>query len=111
VKRWTLETWSMSARIFMPTKTAMSSGLAKTQNWVLEYEPSAPRAIEPLMGYTASGDMASQVLLRFKTRQEAVAYAERNGIEYRIAEPQERKRRAMSYSDNFHWERKLPWTH
>ncbi len=101
----------MTARIFMPAKTAMSSGLARTQNWVLEYEPTAPRAIEPLMGYTTSSDMTSQVLLTFKTREEAVAYAERNGIEYGIMEPHERKRRAMSYSDNFHFERKLPWTH
>ena len=101
----------MSARIFMPAKTAMSSGLARTQNWVLEYEPSAPRAIEPLMGYTTSSDMTSQIRLVFETRQEAVAYAERNGINFRVAEPHHRKRRAMSYSDNFRTDRKQPWTH
>ena len=101
----------MTARIFMPTKTAMSSGLAKTQKWVLEYEPSAPRGIEPLMGYTSSSDMTSQVRLTFETRQEAVAYAERNGIEYRVVEPHQRKRRPMSYSDNFRTDRGQPWTH
>ena len=101
----------MSARIFMPAKTAMSSGLAKTQNWVLEYEPSAARAIEPLMGYTSSSDMTSQIRLAFETRDEAVAYAERNGIEYRVTEPHQRKRRPMSYSDNFRTDREQPWTH
>ncbi len=101
----------MTARIFMPAKTAMSSGLARTQNWVLEYEPSAARAIEPLMGYTSSSDMTSQVSLRFETREEAVAYAERNGIEYRVIEPHQRKRRPMSYSDNFRTDREQPWTH
>ena len=101
----------MTARIFMPTKTAMSSGLAKTQRWVLEYEPSAPRSIEPLMGYTSSSDMTSQVRLTFESRQEAVAYAERNGIEYRVVEPHQRKRRPMSYSDNFRTDREQPWTH
>ena len=101
----------MTARIFMPAKTAMSSGLARTQNWVLEYEPSAARAIEPLMGYTSSSDMTSQVSLRFETREEAVAYAERNGIEYRVIEPHQPKRRPMSYSDNFRTDREQPWTH
>ncbi len=101
----------MIARIFMPTKTAMSSGLAKTQNWVLEYEPGAARAIEPLMGYTSSSDMTAQVSLRFETRQDAIAYAERNGIEYRVIEPQRRKRRPMSYSENFRTDREQPWTH
>jgi hypothetical protein len=101
----------MTARIFMPAKTAMSSGHAKTQKWVLEYEPDAPRAIEPLMGYTSSSDMTSQVRLTFETREDAVAYAERNGIEYRVAEPRQRKRRPMSYSDNFRTDREQPWTH
>ncbi len=101
----------MTARIFMPTKTAMSSGLAKTQNWVLEYEPGAARAIEPLMGYTSSSDMTAQVSLSFETRQEAVAYAERNGIEYRVIDPHQLRRRPMSYSDNFRTDRKQPWSH
>ena len=101
----------MTARIFMPTKTAMSSGLAGTQKWVLEYEPAAPRAIEPLMGYTSSSDMTSQVRLTFESRDDAVAYAERNGIEYQVTEPHQRKRRPMSYSDNFRTDREQPWTH
>ncbi len=101
----------MTARIFLPAKTAMSSGRAKTQNWVLEYEPNAPRGIEPLMGYTTSNDMASQIRLNFQTRQAAVAYAERNGIQYRVVEPHRRKRRMMAYSDNFGTDRKQPWTH
>ena len=34
----------------------------------------------PLMGYTSSSDMRRQIHLEFETREEAVAYAERNGI-------------------------------
>jgi hypothetical protein len=63
------------------------------------------------MGYTSSSDMTSQVRLTFETREDAVAYAERNGIEYRVAEPRQRKRRPMSYSDNFRTDREQPWTH
>ena len=49
----------MAARIYKPAKTAMQSGTAKTREWVLDYEPEQPREIEPLMGWTSSGDMRS----------------------------------------------------
>ena len=38
----------MLARIYRPAKTAMQSGQAKT-DWVLEFEPSEKREVEPLM--------------------------------------------------------------
>ena len=101
----------MSARIFSPAKTAMQSGKAKTGHWVLEFEPELPRKIDPLMGYTTSGDMKSQIRLTFATEEEAIAYAEKNGIAYRLETPKESKRRQISYSDNFRYDRKTPWTH
>src|SRR5262249_20682373 len=52
---------AMIARIYKPAKTAMQSGTAKTKEWVLDYEPEQPRQIEPLMGWTSSGDMRQQV--------------------------------------------------
>lgn len=45
----------MTARIFKPAKTAMQSGVAKTKEWQLTYEPEQPRMVEPLMGWTSSG--------------------------------------------------------
>lgn len=101
----------MVARIFRPAKTAMQSGKAKTDRWVLEYEPQVSRKVEPLMGYTSSRDMRSQIRLTFDSREEAIEYATRNGIAYRLFEPHEPKRRAISYSDNFHYDRTQPWTH
>jgi hypothetical protein len=101
----------MTARIYRPSKTAMSSGEAKTHEWVLDFEPETPRSIEPLMGYTSSGDMRQQVHLRFADKEQAVAYAERNGIPYRVIEPKDRKRRTISYSDNFNYRRTQPWSH
>ncbi len=74
----------MAARIYKPAKTAMQSGPARTKDWVLEYEPEAPREIDPLMGWTSSRDMKSQLRLAFETKEEAIAYAERNGIAYRL---------------------------
>ena len=101
----------MSAKIYKPAKTAMQSGQAKTDMWVLEFEAEQARKIEPLMGYTSSSDMNSQVRLEFTSLDAAKAYAEKNGIAVSIQKPQKAKRRRMSYSDNFAWKRTLPWTH
>jgi hypothetical protein len=101
----------MSARIFSPAKTAMQSGKAKTGHWILEFDPQMPRKIDPLMGYTTSGDMKSQIRLTFETKEEAIAYAEKNSLVYRIQEPKETKRRQISYAENFRYDRKIPWTH
>ena len=89
----------------------MQSGTAKTKDWVLDYEPEQPRAVEPLMGWTSSGDMRQQVRLRFDTQEEAVAYCERHGIAYQVAEPKPVKRKGLSYSDNFAFTRRGVWTH
>ncbi|MGE5511298.1 MAG: ETC complex I subunit [Bacteroidota bacterium] len=101
----------MSARIFKPAKTAMQSGQARTKEWVLEYDPEAPREIDPLMGWTSSADMKSQIRLSFDTREDAVAYAQRNGIPYRVLEPKPRRPVRKSYADNFRFGRPTPWTH
>jgi hypothetical protein len=102
----------MAARIYRPARTAMSSGQAKTQRWVFEYEPERAKSIEPLMGYTSSDDMRSQIRLEFETQEEAVDYATRNGIPYQVSEPpKDRVRPAIAYSDNFRHGRTQPWTH
>jgi hypothetical protein len=101
----------MSARIYKPARTAMQSGTAKTKEWVLDYEPEEPRAVEPLMGWTSSGDMKQQLHLRFETKEEAIAYCERNGVAYQVFEHAPPKRQKISYSDNFTYSRRTPWTH
>ena len=101
----------MQVRIYKPAKTAMQSGTAKTQDWVLDYEPAEPREVEPLMGWTSSGDMRAQLSLRFDTKDEAIAYCERHGIAFQLAEPKQPTRRTMAYADNFAYGRRTPWTH
>jgi ETC complex I subunit conserved region len=102
---------SMTARIFKPAKNAMQSGKAATHEWRLDHEPEQPRAIEPLMGWTSSGDMKQQVTLRFRTREEAIAYCERKGIPYQVIEPKDPVRTQAAYADNFSFRRGEPWTH
>jgi len=100
----------MTARIYLPARNAMQSGQSKDK-WILEYEPESPRRIEPLMGWTSSSDMKAQVKLRFDSKDEAIAYATRNGVAYRVEEPKRRQRKILSYSDNFRPNRIVPWSH
>ncbi len=95
----------MRARIYQPAKTAMQSGRAKTKRWLLEFEPAAPRGHERLMGWTSSADTGRQVRLRFDSRAAALAYAEAQGMECEVQEPQDRKVRPKSYAANFRWGR------
>src|SRR3974390_1566418 len=101
----------MTARIYRPARTAMQSGAAKTKEWGVDYEPGQPRAVEPLMGWTSSGDMKQQLRLQFDTKEEAIAYCERNAIAYQVFETPPWRRQRISYSDNFAYTRRTPWTH
>ncbi|MBV9331539.1 MAG: ETC complex I subunit [Alphaproteobacteria bacterium] len=101
----------MRARIYRPAKNAMQSGRARTKLWLLEYEPERPRGIDPLMGWTSSSDMRQQVQLEFDTKEEAIAYAERENIPFDVFEPHPPAPKAKSYADNFRFDRKIPWSH
>lgn len=101
----------MTALIFRPTRNAMQSGKAKTKNWVLVFDREEPREIEPLMGYTSSSDMKSQIKLTFESQEDAEAYAKRNGIPYRVQPVQEASVKRSAYTDNFKHDRKTAWTH
>ena len=102
---------TMPARIYKPSKTAMQSGFANTKAWVLDFEPEAPRRVEPLMGWTSSGDMRQQLRLHFDSKEAAIVYCERRGIPYQVTDTVPLKRRIMSYADNFSFKRRDAWTH
>ena len=103
----------MRARIYKPAKTAMSSGMAKTHSWVLEFAPATAREVDPLMGWTSSSDTQAQVRMRFKTKEEAMEYAQEHGIDAEVFEPKKRKAniRPGGYGENFATGRRVAWTH
>ena len=103
----------MRARIYKPSKTAMSSGLDKTKSWVLEFIQETTSEIDPLMGWTSSGDTQSQVTLKFGSKQAAIDYAREHGIDAQIFEPKQRKFniRSGGYGENFATNRRGAWTH
>ena len=99
------------ARIFQQPRNAMQSGQAGTHDWILEFEQSEPRRADPLMGWIGSADTQVQVRLKFDNRDEAVAYAEKNGLAFAVELPQARRIRPKAYADNFKNDRAENWTH
>lgn len=101
----------MPARIYKPSRNAMQSGKGKTDQWILEFEQSTPRTPDPLMGWTSASETKTQVTLKFPTRNEAEAYAKRNGIAYSVQPEAPVRSQRKSYSDNFKFGRTDNWTH
>ncbi len=101
----------MTARIFQPSKSSMTSGMAKASGWKLELSADAPRPVDPLMGWVGSNDTSAQVSLTFPTKEAALDYAAKHGYAVQVEEPQKRKHRPRGYGDNFAYDRRVPWSH
>ena len=88
----------------------MQSGRSKSY-WLLEFEPGAARPRDRLMGWTGSRDTRDQLHLKFPTAEDAIAFAERNGLDYQLQAPRAHRVRPKNYADNFSADRANNWTH
>ena len=88
------------AKIYIPNKNPMQSGLGKTDKWILEFETKDPTN-NPLMGWESSSDTLSELRLEFSSKEMAINYAKKKKIDYEIVEPKRRKIIKKSYADNF----------
>jgi ETC complex I subunit conserved region len=100
----------MTARIYKPARSAMQSGTGKAEQWLLNFE-ATQKSADPLMGWTSTSDTQEQVTLRFDTRDDAIAYAQREGLAYTVTVESPARMNKKSYSDNFRWGRTENWTH
>ena len=91
----------MKAKIFKPTKTAMQSGRSKFNKWVLKFSDKKNQLKDTMMGWNGGSSTISQIELKFSSKEEAVNYAKKNGIDYEVLETSERKVINKSYADNF----------
>jgi hypothetical protein len=88
-----------------------TAGRAHENAWVLTFERCTPPEIDDLMGWTGGDDtLANEVRLTFATRAEAVAYAERQGLEY-DAEPEPARVIQVTLVPPWQWNRRPapPW--
>ena len=88
------------AKIYIPNKNPMQSGLGKTDKWILEFETKDPTK-NPLMGWESSSDTLTELKLGFSSKELAMNYAKKNNLDFEIIEPKKRKIVKKSYADNF----------
>ena len=88
------------AKIYIPTKSSMQSGLGKSDKWLIEFE-TEDTGINPLMGWGTNSNTLSELNLEFSSKELAIEYAKKNKIDFEIIEPQKRKIVKKSYADNF----------
>ena len=88
------------AKIYIPTKTSMQSGRGKQKKWLLEFYTNESRQ-NHLMDWQTSTDTLSEVKLAFPSKDQAIKYATKNNIKYKVIEPKKRKITIKSYADNF----------
>lgn len=89
------------ARISQLDRKTTQSGRANEGLWLLEFERTQAQQPDPLTGWNGSGDTDTQVRLTFRSREDAIAYADRNGIAYHVIAASPVKLKIQAYADNF----------
>lgn len=57
----------------------MQSGVNNTKKWKMEFD-TRERWENPLMGWASTADPLSNMVLTFRTKEDAVSFAEKNGM-------------------------------
>jgi len=99
--RWATRTHMSIARISQLDRRTTQSGKANAGLWLLEFERQEAQKADPLTGWNGSGDTNTQVRITFKTREEAIAFAERRGIRYHLVPTTPVRMKIQAYADNF----------
>uniref|UniRef100_A0A1I7T0Z6 NADH dehydrogenase [ubiquinone] iron-sulfur protein 4, mitochondrial n=1 Tax=Caenorhabditis tropicalis TaxID=1561998 RepID=A0A1I7T0Z6_9PELO len=96
-----------TARIFRPARETPQSAWGNTHSWTIELD-NRQRWENPLMGWSGTADPLSNVGmdLKFATKEDAIAFCEKNRWEFDIEEPHERKIKPKNYGQNFSWNRR-----
>jgi len=92
-------------RIYRPTRTATQSGDWHGHHWRMDWDilPKGHRWENPLIGWQSSADFMQGTHVNFKTKEDAIRFAEKQGYEYFVQEPNERKIIPKAYANNFLW--------
>jgi NADH dehydrogenase (ubiquinone) Fe-S protein 4 len=96
---------SNQPRIYRPAKTATQSGDWHGHQWRMDWDilSKGHRWENPLMGWQSSADFMQGTHLNFKSKEDAIRFAEKQGYEYFVQEPNSRKIVPKAYANNFLW--------
>ncbi|XP_078075549.1 NADH dehydrogenase [ubiquinone] iron-sulfur protein 4, mitochondrial [Mustelus asterias] len=92
-------------RIFVPARNTMQAGANNTKLWKMGFD-TRERWENPLMGWASTADPLSNIELSFTTKEDAIAFVEKNGWSYEVEEKKVKVPRPKSYGANFAWNRR-----
>ncbi|KAI6902407.1 hypothetical protein D0869_01854 [Hortaea werneckii] len=92
-----------TVRIFRPSKTATQSGDWHSHSWRMDWDilSKGHRWENPLMGWQSSADYMQGTHLNFKSKEDAIRFANKQGYEYFVQEPNERRIMPKAYATQF----------
>ena len=92
-------------RIYKEAKTATQSGDWHSHHWRMDWDilSKGHRWENPLMGWQSSADFMQGTHINFKSKEDAIRFAEKQGYEYFVQEPNARKIVPKAYANNFLW--------
>lgn len=95
--------------IYNPTRSSMQSGVNKTYQWYLQFQRSEAHWNNPLMGWVATSDPLTNVTLIFPSKEDAIRFAEQQGLEFEVEEEKhQRDINPRSYGDKFKYKMDFP---
>jgi hypothetical protein len=89
------------ARISEHERKTTQSGKANSGRWLLEFERQQPQRADPLTGWNGSGDTNTQLRINFETKEAAVAYCDKHGLQYHLVPARPVRMKIQAYADNF----------
>ena len=97
--------WELSllSSIYKPSKTATQSGDWNSHAWRMDWDilSKGHRWENPLIGWQSSADFMQGTHLTFDSKEDAIRFANKQGYEYFVQEPNERKFVPKAYANNF----------
>ncbi|KAG6287236.1 NADH:ubiquinone oxidoreductase 21kD subunit [Claviceps aff. purpurea] len=98
-----MELQARTVRIYKEAKPATQSGDFRTERWRMDWDVlgKGHRWENSLMGWQSSGDFMQGTHVNFKSKEDAIYFAEKQGYEYFVQEPNSRKFTPKAYANNF----------
>ncbi|KAJ7212057.1 ETC complex I subunit conserved region-domain-containing protein [Mycena pura] len=90
-------------RVYQPTRNTMQSGGAKGERWRIDFDilQGGGRWENPLMGWASSADYMQGTRVSFKSQEDAIHFAKKQGWDYYVQPPSVKRIPPKNYSENY----------
>ncbi|KAJ3506560.1 hypothetical protein NLJ89_g6802 [Agrocybe chaxingu] len=92
-----------AVRIYQPTRNTMQSGSGKSERWRIDFDilQGGGRWENPLMGYASSADYMQGTRISFRSKEDAIHFAEKQGWDYYVQQSTVKLIPPKNYAENY----------